>query len=197
MLIQGKVLVIYAHYSHDGHHGYFWKELEALLKAEKRDYEFVDLYAIGYDPILRPEEARGVSERVVSQETKSFQDKISEAKQLVFIYPTWWSGTPAILKGFIDRVFASGFAFRYKNGLPVGLLKGRRAAVFSATGGPRWATRFILGDHSLKVMVNDTLRFCGMKAKGFSVGSAIKMNDSKKEALAHAAQKVFCYISGR
>ena len=45
------------------------------------------------------------------------QDAISFADHLVFIYPTWWGTFPAILKGFIDRVFLPGFAFKYRENL--------------------------------------------------------------------------------
>lgn len=191
-----KTLVVYAHYSHEGHSGYFLKELESLLKARGVAYELVDLYRLGYDPILQAAEAAPLSDRKLSPETESFQEKIKAADRLVFIYPTWWANMPAILKGFIDKVFSSGFAFRYQGPIPVGLLKGKRAAVFSSSGGPRLLTRLVVGDHALKVLVRDTLRFCGIKARGFSVGSARTLDDRKKKELARTAKRMFRYLYG-
>ena len=99
-----------------------------------------------------------------------------------------------ILKGFFDRVFSAGFAFKYKNGFPVGLLKGKRAAVFSATGGPKIINKLLFGNKSMKVIVNDTLKFCGIKARGFSVGSAIKFNDNQKIKILKEVNKLAKYL---
>ena len=51
-------------------------------------------------------------------------------------YLNWWNSTPAILKGFIDRVFVAGFAFKYEGKIPKGLLTGKKAAVIMSTGAP-------------------------------------------------------------
>jgi len=47
-------------------------------------------------------------------EMAKYRDLITWADHLIFIFPIWWSGMPAILKGFIDRVFAADFAYSYK-----------------------------------------------------------------------------------
>ena len=54
------------------------------------------------------------------KDMKPYRDLLSWADQLIFIFPTWWSGMPAILKGFIDRVFVAGFAYQNGPRGPVG-----------------------------------------------------------------------------
>jgi len=191
-----KYLVIYAHPTHDGHHGYFLKILTEKLQTQKANFEIVDLYDLKYNPILSATELYASGEnKQVDDQNKIFRDKITAANRLVFIYPTWWQNMPAILKGFVDRVFVSGFGFVYKNGLPVGLLKNKKAAIFSATGGSRWFTHFLTGDFATKTLAKYVLRFCGMSAKGFSIGSARTMNDKSRLEMDRALSCLLNYLT--
>lgn len=187
-----KTLTIYAHPNHSGHHAYFLEQLTKKMELEKIDNEVLDLYNLNFNPVFSNEELMKSGETDLL--IKNFQDKITEAEKLIFIFPTWWQGTPAIMKGFFDRVFSAGFAFEYQNGFPKGLLKGKNAAVFSATGGPKIINKLIMGNRGMKVVVNDTLKFCGIKARGFSVGSATKINDKKRVEILNQVNKMFNYL---
>ncbi len=190
-----KLLIIYAHPNHGGFHGYFLSQIEDILKSQRTvSYEILDLYALNYDPVLRDSELYSAGRRAVSPENLIFQEKIKAANRLLFIYPTWWQNMPAILKGFTDRVFTSGFSFVYKAGLPIGLLKGKKAAVFSATGGPRLYTQLLTRNQSLSVLTKDILSFAGIRTKGFSLGSARELNDKKRGDLRLIATEVSRYL---
>jgi len=190
-----KLLIIYAHPGRDGCHAYFLDQILNKLKADNfSDYELLDLYALKYNPVLDNSELYSAGRKAVSPENIIFQEKIKAAERLLFIYPTWWQNMPAILKGFMDRVFVSGFAFVYESGLPVGLLKGKKAAAFTATGGPRLYTSLFKRDQSLRVLTKDILNFSGIKTKGFCVGSARKLTDATKANLKKMAVKVLDYI---
>ena len=190
-----KLLIIYAHPSHDGCHAYFLEQIIARLKARDfSDYELWDLYALKYNPVLDDSELYSAGRQAVSPENLNFQAKIKTAERLLFIYPTWWQNMPAILKGFMDRVFISGFAFIYKSGLPVGLLKGKKAAAFTATGGPRLYTSIFKRDQSLRVLTKDILNFAGIETKGFCLGSARKLTDAGKARLQTMSDKVLDYL---
>lgn len=187
-------LIIYAHPGHAGHHGYLLDQVISILDNKNITYEVLDLYALNYDPILKVEELSSRATHKISEIILDYQEKVKNADKLIFIYPTWWQGMPAILKGFFDRVFASGFAFMYKNGLPVALLKGKKAAVFSATGGPKIINKFLLGERGMKVITKNILGFCGIKAKGFSVGSARELNDNHKKQIITVASSMVSYL---
>lgn len=189
-----KTLIVYGHPNHLGHHGYFLEQLLLILDNKEVDYRLLDLYALNFNPVLKETELLKQDNDSINLEIKEYRQLVTEADRLIFIFPTWWQGAPAIIKGFFDRVFSAGFAFKYEKGLPKGLLKGKRAAVFSATGGPRVINKFIIGDKSLKVTVSDTLRFCGMRAKGFSLGSARKLDDNKKRLLLKQVTKMISYL---
>jgi NAD(P)H dehydrogenase (quinone) len=86
---------------------------------------------------------------------------------------------PAIMKGFIDRVFSAGFAFKYTNGVPVGLLKGKKATVFVSSGARKILTKVFLGNRFEKLIASDILGFCGIKAKVYQVGNAKQLDNTQ------------------
>lgn len=67
-------------------------------------------------------------------ELQEEQDRVSKADLLVFSYPIWWAGMPAILKGWIDRVFSYGFAYEIRDGEVRGLLKDKKALIINTHG---------------------------------------------------------------
>jgi len=90
---------------------------------------------------------------------------------------------PAMLKGFIDRVFTSGFAFKYNTkGMPQGLLKGKKAIVILSTGAPKIASIFI-GDRFRKHIAKDILGFCGIETKVYQVDNARELTETQKKKI--------------
>ncbi len=95
------------------------------------------------------------------------QTDIRWADELVFVFPIWWGGMPALLKGFLDRVLLPGFAFRYE---PEGagltpLLKGKTARLIITMDTPRWIDRWFYGSPVVRQMRYPVLRFCGIKLR--------------------------------
>lgn len=83
------------------------------------------------------------------------QQDILHADHLVFVYPNWWGTYPVLLKGFIDRVFLPGFAFKYRENSPFWdkLLKGKSARLIGTMDTPKWYYFFVnksLGHNSMK-----------------------------------------------
>jgi len=176
------MLIIYAHPNHDGHCGYILQEIEKVFKARHKKYQVWDLYQMDYDPILKNSELYTQGKRKVGEKNQALQKIIASEKEFIYIYPTWWNSPPAILKGFLDRVFTSHFAFTWEGNIPVGLLKGK-ALVITTTGGPVLYEKWVAGDRSLKIVANDTLKFCGFKTKTVMVGNARKFTDENKRII--------------
>lgn len=191
------ILIIYAHPGPAGQHAYFLEKVKQLLDEKKStdiNYEVLDLYALDYEPRLKSNELYTAGNREIGTDTAQFQARIKEANSLLFIYPTWWQNMPAILKGFLDKTFISGFAYYYKGHLPIGLLKGKKAAAFTATGQPRWFNFLVKRGRSLKVLLNDVLNFSGIKTKGFSLGNSRSLTEERKIALDKKAVQVVKYL---
>ncbi|PID46585.1 MAG: NADPH:quinone reductase [Proteobacteria bacterium] len=93
------------------------------------------------------------------------QELIQWSDHIVFVYPNWWGAMPALMKGFFDRVFLPGFAFRYRENSPFWdkLLSGRTAHLVVTMDTPPWYYRWVFrrpGHHEMKRSI---LGFCGIK----------------------------------
>jgi NAD(P)H dehydrogenase (quinone) len=110
------VLVIYCHPLDDSLIGAARRRVEAGLASAGAEVRLHDLYAEGFVPELSAEEHRTHTQPGVVAELASHADDLRWADTLVFVYPTWWSGQPAMLKGWIDRVFAAGVAWELPEG---------------------------------------------------------------------------------
>lgn len=184
-----KTLLIYAHPNKEGHCGSILRNVVKNLASKNVDYKVIDLYEVGYDPVLKPSEHYSSGHKEVSEQNKNYQNDILNAENIIFIYPTWWQNVPAILKGFIDRVFIAGFAFIYKGKLPVGLLTGKKAVIFTTTGAPRIITKIFMKDTSTKVLAKYTLGFCGIKAKAFYFSEAQRYAPEKELSICALVKK--------
>jgi len=129
-----KNLIIYAH-PNSGSLNHFFKQtiLEALQESGE-EIEVRDLYEINFNPVLSLNDMNGQRMGKVASEIQTEQDFITWADRIIFVYPIWWTGMPAIMKGYIDRVFSYGFAYRYDNGVQKGLLTGKKTVIVNSHG---------------------------------------------------------------
>ena len=113
-------LIITAHPSSKGFTHKIAKTYFEESKEQGHNIEIVDLYNKKYElDFLRFENKKEIK---VSNTAKILQKKIAKAKEIVFVFPTWWGDGPAILKNFLDNTLTSGFAFEYEDGKPTKLL---------------------------------------------------------------------------
>ncbi|WP_067147119.1 NAD(P)H-dependent oxidoreductase [Pseudotamlana agarivorans] len=103
-------------------------------------------------------------------------EKIKWAEHLVWIHPVWWGGLPALMKGFIDRLFLPGFAFKYRDNSPFWdkLLKGKTAHIITTLDQPSWYYWFVYGKPSVNQLKKSTLKFCGINTTKVSYFGIIK-----------------------
>ncbi len=147
--------------------------------ATGAECKLVHLIDLQFNPILTSG-YRKISE--LEPDLIKMQEAILEANHLVFVYPNWWSTFPAILKGFFDRVFLPGFAFKYRENSPFWdkLLKGKTARLIVTMDTPKWYYWLInknAGHNAIKVGV---LEFCGVKPVKITSFEPIKSSDDKK-----------------
>ncbi len=129
-----KHLIIYAHPNPDSLNSYLKQTLTRHLIDTNHEVVVRDLYQMNFNPVLSQKEILDQTFGAVSSEVKTEQEFICWADNITFIYPIWWTGLPAIMKGYIDRVFSYGFAYRYDQGLQKGLLKGKKTMIINTHG---------------------------------------------------------------
>lgn len=129
-------LVIFAHPNQKS----FCKGIvDTIEKSSKENGAIIrirDLYEIGFDPILKPSDFLALESGKKPGDIEIEQEHIKWADIITFVYPVWWSGFPAVLKGYVDRVFSYGFAYDSADGGIRGLLTDKKALVFCTTGSP-------------------------------------------------------------
>lgn len=129
-----KHLIIYAHPNQESLNGQLKKCIEMTLMQHEHEVFVRDLYQLEFDPVLSMEDMKGQRNGIVHDHIKKEQEYILWADVVTFIYPIWWTGMPAIMKGYIDRVFSYGFAYRYDQGIQKGLLTGKQAIILNTHG---------------------------------------------------------------
>ncbi|WP_312304427.1 NAD(P)H-dependent oxidoreductase [Chryseobacterium sp.] len=127
-------LIIYAHPNDESLNHSILNTVTKHLESQNHEIITRDLYKISFDPVLSLDDMQRQFTGEAAEDIKREQDHISWAEQITFIYPIWWTGLPAIMKGYIDRVFSYGFAYRYDQGVQKGLLKGKSTVIINTHG---------------------------------------------------------------
>jgi NAD(P)H dehydrogenase (quinone) len=135
---------------------------ERAARDAGHEVRLIDLARLNFDPVLH----QGYKEiQPLEPGLVEAQAAIQWAQHLVFVYPIWWGGMPALLKGFFDRAFLPGFAFRYRKDSQFWdkLLSGRSAQVFSTMDTPPWYFRFVYRMPGHNQIKRTILEFSGIK----------------------------------
>jgi NAD(P)H dehydrogenase (quinone) len=144
-------LIVYAHHEPASFCGAMLRTATAALRAAGHTVVVSDLYAMEFDPVSDRRNFTTVAEtsrlRQQAEEAHAHQaggfapalqtemDKLAACDLLIFLFPIWWLGLPAILKGWVDRVFAVGVAYGGGRYFDSGVMRGKRAMCVVATGG--------------------------------------------------------------
>jgi NAD(P)H dehydrogenase (quinone) len=141
----------------------------AGLRTAGHAVEVVDLYALGFRVAMSPEERHAYHGEtpLLDEHTREHARLVQWADCLVFVYPTWWSGLPAILKGWLERVMVPGVAFVFdeRSGkVRPGLGHIRRLVGISSYGSPRSAVKLI-NDNGRRTITRTLRMSCGLRAR--------------------------------
>lgn len=165
------------------------KYLEGAKKVTQ-NVELVNISELEFNPVLEYEDRE---KRELEPDLIELQNKIKRADHLVFVYPNWWGTYPALLKGMIDKVFASGFAFKYEGNspLPKKLLKGKSARVIVTMDTPAWYYSLVFKKPGHNSMKKSILNFCGVNPVKITTFSPIKGSSvSKREQWLEKVKKL-------
>lgn len=131
-------------------------------RAAGAQVRLLRLGQLTFDPLLHA----GYREvQALEPDLLAAQQDILWAQHLVWVYPIWWGAMPALLKGFIDRVFLPGFAFKYREGSPLWdkLLTGRTAELLVTMDSPPWYYRWVTRMPGHQQMKRAILEYSGIR----------------------------------
>ena len=155
-----RVLLIFAHPLGESFGAALRDTVADTLKACGHGVDLCDLYQQGFDPVLSSHERRVYKD--ASENAKNVAEHVEllrQAEGIILVFPSWWYGMPAILKGYFDRVWLPGVAFEFGPQAIRPLLHGIRLfGVVTTTGAPQWFTRVYMGNPSRKVLMRGLAR---------------------------------------
>ncbi|PIF46706.1 putative NADPH-quinone reductase [Chryseobacterium sp. 52] len=152
---------------------------EAYKKGAEQsgaEVKMITVAALNFDPVLH----FGYQKRMeLEPDLLKAWETIQWADHLVWIHPVWWGGIPALMKGFIDRLFLPGMAFKYRENSVWWdkLLKGKTGHIITTLDQPGWYYRLFYGRPSVNQLKKSTLEFCGIKPVKVTYVGIIKTSD--------------------
>jgi putative NADPH-quinone reductase len=164
-----KVLVVLAHPNPDSFSHAIVDRVVCALANREHSVSVIDLYGLDYSPALARAElaAHPTSEPAIDPMVIEHTRLIQECSTIVFVYPTWWSSMPAILKGWIDRTILPGIAFSVDPQtlkLQPGLTNVRRLIGITTFGGPRLAS-LVVRDNGSKIVTRSLRSICHRRCR--------------------------------
>ncbi|MCK4027840.1 NAD(P)H-dependent oxidoreductase [Streptococcus suis] len=139
-----KALIVFAHPRKESFTHSLVKRVEGALRKGGAEVTVRDLYALEFNPILMGPDTIHIEEGRFVRQSDTYpadvqieMDLIEESDLLIYIFPSWWNGMPAIMKGYIDRVFQHGFAYSFESDEPRKRFAQKKALFFTPTGQPQ------------------------------------------------------------
>jgi putative NADPH-quinone reductase len=153
-----KVLVIHAHPVPESFNTALFHTVVATLERAGHEVRGTDLYAEGFDPVLSTAERRRYHDDAAANEAAvaGHVAALRWTEAVVFVFPTWWFNVPAMLKGYLDRVWLPGVAFHMDPaGGPIsrGLPNIRKLGVVTTCGAPWWIMKFVVREPCRAVLL--------------------------------------------
>lgn len=142
-----------------------------------------DLYSLDFNPVLSWEELQAAGCGIIPSEIRNEQLLISKADLITLIYPLWWMGFPAILKGYLDRVLTHGFAYKTEGDISVGLIQGKKMQQLITIGSNVEQYQSLGFDKSLNdCLINGLFNYCGITDIQYRLFGDIHLIDEQARA---------------
>lgn len=185
-MTQKKILILLGHPDTVGMCNDIADAYESAARAAGHTVDRMNLSALQFDPILH----HGYRERQeLEPDLVRFKELITACDHFVVIHPIWWTGMPAILKGFFDRVWLPGSAFRYmrtKTGSRSlfwhRLFTGKTARIILTSGTPKWMVYMLPGNANAQLKWG-ILWFAGFKVRSTWFGSAENVPEERQRRI--------------
>lgn len=156
-----------------------YKEGAGQSEAEVK---VITIAELNFDPVLQ----FGYQKRMeLEPDLLKAWEIIQWADHLVWIHPVWWGGLPALMKGFIDRLFLPGFAYQYRENSVWWdkLLKGKTGHIITTLDQPGWYYWLLYGRPSVNQLKKSTLEFCGVQPVKVTYVGIIRNSAEKQRVL--------------
>lgn len=188
-----RILLILAHPDPASFNHALTGALSEGLREAGHGVDLLDLHAEGFRPEMTAEDLRAAGRGAADPAVRALQERVRAASGLALVFPVYWFGPPALMKGFIDRVLFEGFAFRFLPGGRVeGLLRQERALVLCTAGASALLYRTFGFHRPMKrVLVDWTLRMCGVGTVQLEIFHGVReATEERRRGFLHRAREL-------
>ena len=193
-----RALIVFAHPRRDSFSGAVLDTVSSRLAARGVEHRVTDLYRSNFSPVLTAHDLDAYLDEAAN--TDGVARDVSDlrwADTLIFVYPTWWYGLPAMLKGWLDRVMVPGVAFVMPRGgedIRPGLVNVTRLAVFTTCGASWWLTTLV-GAPGRRTLTRGVRAICARRCRTWHAAHYL-MDSSTPESRARHLARVAKAVDG-
>lgn len=172
-----KILIINGHPNKDSFNHALANSYENGAMASNATISRIDIGSLDFNPNL---ETGYQTTLPLESDLQESIKKIQQADHIVWVFPMWWYSSPAIMKGFIDRVFLPDITYKFEGKpFPKQLLKGKTGRIVITADTPNWYNRLVMRNPAVNQLKKGTLEFCGVKPVKVSYIGPIKKSSDK------------------
>ncbi len=157
-----KIVIINGHPNKESFNSALVQSYRDGVLGQQAEIRVIPIGELQFDPNLQ----YGYQQRMeLEPDLIQAWDSILWADHLVWVHPVWWGGLPAVTKGFVDRLFLPGMAYKYRPNSVWWdkLLTGKTAHIITTLDQPGWYYRLFFGRPSVNQLKKSILEFCGIK----------------------------------
>ena len=182
-----KIFLVYSHYNEDSFNAAIRDTFIKSLKDKGHEVDCVDLYKEKFNPVFAGEKPDDV--------VLNHRDRIEKSDVISIIAPIWNFRLPAIAEGWIDKVLAPPWAFRFKQlvgnyGYPIGNLRNKKAIIFCTYGSPRLAITTFFLNLPIRRLKRGVFHMCGIYNINYRRYFAVPfVSDKKREEFLQDVKK--------
>lgn len=178
-----KIVTIVSHPYQGSYNAEIVSRIASQFSSSGHEFEIIDLVEDRFNPVMTANDLKQWGQGLFADEqSEAYFDKISAADIVIFPFPIWWGSLPAVLKGFIDKVFLPTKAYHYgPNGELIGNLNGKKAVVITTMETPIEYFNGALGNPVENQFIKNTLTICGIETIGyFEIDKIISASDQQR-----------------
>lgn len=194
---QQKAIIVYAHPYNRSFASAVLESAKEGLAAANKPFEVIDLHVDQFNPVMTERELiESNYGQIIDPLVKKYAEMMKSATELVIIYPDWWSGMPATMKGFFDKTFVG--VHNWKPGTKHEYLANvERVNVFSTSFTPHLIARLMLGNAAETGAVKGTFKAMGVENVKFHILDRIGTSELKRRQAHLEAVKNICAGEGK
>lgn len=180
-----KAVVLFGHPNPQSFNGAVLSTVKDELQQLGAEVKVKDLYQMKFNPLLTADDLKGLHSGSTPADIKKEQDDVTWADVIIMISPVWWYSITSMLRGYIDRVFSHGFAYRYTATGPEGLLKGKKGLLITTSGADKKSDQLSQMTEKIRsIFVDGFFRFCGISdADYMNLFNVVGVSDQERKRM--------------